>query len=107
MNRLSTLCLLAMAMLSGAPMSWADDAQNAPTPLAAAEKHNTVLGQPEPATAAISARQSPSADEKKAREAQALFSASRTQEGCVMLDMLVNGVDRGILSLRDAFLNHA
>lgn len=60
-------------------MAWADDAQNTPTPPAEAEKHNTVLGQPEPATAASSARQSPSADEKKARDAQALFEESLRQ----------------------------
>lgn len=81
MNRLSTLCLLAMAVLtSGAPLARADDAQNAPSmPPVSAEKHNAVLGQSEPATVASSARQSPSADEKKAREAQALFEESLRQ----------------------------
>lgn len=34
MNHLSTLCLVAMAALSGTPMAWADDAQNAqPAPM--------------------------------------------------------------------------
>ena len=73
MNRLSTLCLLAMAVLSGAPMAWADDAQNAPTPPAAAEKHNAVLGQPETPPS------SAGPDEKKARDAQALFEESLRQ----------------------------
>ncbi|WP_291447716.1 DotH/IcmK family type IV secretion protein [Desulfovibrio sp.] len=87
MNRLSTLCL-ALAVLSGAPVAWADDAQNAPsTPPASAEKRNAVLGQPEtPPPSSNDAgqrREQPSspagADAQKAQEAQALFEESLRQ----------------------------
>lgn len=85
MNRLSTLCL-ALAVLSGAPVAWADDAQNAPsTPPASAEKRDAVLGQPEtppPSSNDAGQRQeqpSSPADAQKAQEAQALFEESLRQ----------------------------
>ena len=82
MNRLSTLCLVAMAALSGTPMAWADDAQNAPsTSPTSVEKRNAVLGQPgtppPSSNDASQQREQPSspagADARKAREAQALY----------------------------------
>lgn len=86
MNRLSAFCLVALAVLSGAPVAWADDAQNAPsTPPASAEKRNAVLGQPEtppPSSNDAGQRQeqpSSPADAKKAQEAQALFEESLRQ----------------------------
>ena len=87
MNRLSAFCLVALAVLSGAP-AWADDAQNAPsTPPASAEKRNAVLGQPgtPPPSFNGAAQQQEQAssptnpDAKKAREAQALFEESLRQ----------------------------
>lgn len=86
MNRLNTLCLLALAVLSGAAVAWADDPQSAPsTPPASAAKHNAVLGQPQtpPSKDTIQRQEQPSspatADEQKAREAQALFEESLRQ----------------------------
>ena len=86
MNRLSTLCLVALAVLSGASVAWAGDAQNAPsTPPASTEK-SAVLGQPGPAPSANEEGQrkeqppsSAGADAKKAQEAQALFEESLRQ----------------------------
>lgn len=88
MNRLSTFCLLALTVLSGVSVAWANDAQNAPsTPPASTEKRNTVLGQPETsppaATGAVQRQEQPAAptgaDTRKAQEAQALFEESLRQ----------------------------
>lgn len=77
---------MALSVLSGASVAWADDAQNAPaTPPASAEKRNAVLGQPEtPSSSSNDAGQrqeqpSSPADAKKAQEAQALFEESLRQ----------------------------
>ncbi len=75
MNRLSIFCLIVMAALSGVPVAWAGDAQKTPsTPPAPAEKQNAVLGQTEMPP---SSQAGP--DEKKARDAQALFEESLRQ----------------------------
>ena len=75
MNRLSIFCLVVMAALSGVPVAWAGDAQKTPpTPPAPAEKQNAVLGQTETPP---SSQAGP--DEKKARDAQALFEESLRQ----------------------------
>lgn len=88
MNRLSTFCLLALTVLSGVSVAWANDAQNAPsTSSASAEKHNTVLGQPDTpvptATGAAQRQEQPASpagvDTRKAQEAQALFEESLRQ----------------------------
>lgn len=77
-----------MAALSGTPMAWADDAQNAPsTSPTSVEKCNAVLGQPgtppPSSNDASQQREQPSspagADARKAREAQALFEESLRQ----------------------------
>ena len=88
MNRLSIFCLVAMTVLSGAPVARADGAQNTPsTPPASAEKRNAVLGQPgTPPPSSDDASQqkeqpsSPTgAAARKARDAQALFEESLRQ----------------------------
>ncbi len=77
-----------MTVLSGAPVAWADDAQNTPsTPPASVEKRNAVLGQPgtppPSSNDASQQRELPSSptgtDARKAREAQALFEESLRQ----------------------------
>ncbi|MGE9986145.1 DotH/IcmK family type IV secretion protein [Desulfovibrio sp. SGI.169] len=80
MNRLSIFCLVAMTVLSGAPVASADDAQKAqPAPT---KKQFSVLGQPDSGPADNIGQGTPSptgADEKKARDAQALFEESLRQ----------------------------